>query len=125
REIWRRRAQTFARTIHFARVDRNRQVAQRVIPAGFVEVRAMVKHTSSMADICPPTAWTRIVRARGLQADETQDARRTLIEIYDRPLLRLFQKRLPHRLHDAQDWKQDFLLSHFQTGKVFEHAAPS
>jgi DNA-directed RNA polymerase specialized sigma24 family protein len=80
--------------------------------------------TPSMTDMCPPTAWTRIVRARESQSQEAQDARRTLIELYDQPLLRLFQKRLPHRPHDAEDWKQDFLMSHFHTGKLFEHVAP-
>src|SRR5580658_7537538 len=79
---------------------------------------------SNTADLYPPTAWTRIVLARGPQIHEAQDAQRTLIEMYDRPLLRLFQSRLRHRAADAEDWKQDFVLSHFQNGKIFRHAAP-
>ncbi|HWB54996.1 MAG TPA: hypothetical protein VG722_12410 [Tepidisphaeraceae bacterium] len=52
-------------------------------------------------------------------------ARRTLAEVYDRPLLRLFQYRLKNRPADAEDWKQDFIISHFLTGKIFEHAKPT
>jgi DNA-directed RNA polymerase specialized sigma24 family protein len=77
----------------------------------------------SSAGFYPPTAWTRIVLAgHSTTPAEAGEARRKLCEIYDRPLLRLFQSRLSHRSHDAEDWKQDFLISHLMSGRMFENA---
>ena len=74
----------------------------------------------------PPTAWTAILKAK----DRTHPAHRVsiakLVELYDGPLDSLFRQRLRGTLKAyAQDWKQDFVISHLLSGRIFAGADPS
>jgi hypothetical protein len=74
----------------------------------------------------PRTSWTRIVHARDPVSPECRPSLARLAELYDRPLLGLFQRRLsgPCRSH-AEDWKQDFVASRLLSGKLFATLKPA
>lgn len=72
----------------------------------------------------PPTSWTRISRARNRHDEHCEASLKKLLDAYDRPLQCLFESLLPGHPEVAHDWKQDFIVSHMMTPKVFEAAKP-
>jgi len=72
-------------------------------------------------DGSPVTAWTRIVRASDSSEQGYRKSLKELVAIYDRPLTALFEANVPDQ-HKAHDWKQDFIISHVLTGKIFSNA---
>ena len=73
-------------------------------------------------DGSPDTAWTRIVRASDSSEQGCRKSLEELVTLYDRPLTILFEANVPADHHKAHDWKQDFVISHVLTGKIFSKA---
>jgi DNA-directed RNA polymerase specialized sigma24 family protein len=67
------------------------------------------------------TAWTRIVRASDSSEQGYRKSLEELVELYNRPLTALFEANVRDQ-HKAHDWKQDFVISHVLTGKIFSKA---
>ena len=72
-------------------------------------------------DGSPDTAWTRIVRASDSSEQGCRKSLKELVELYDRPLTILFEANVRDQ-DKAHDWKQDFIISHVLTGKIFSNA---
>jgi DNA-directed RNA polymerase specialized sigma24 family protein len=73
-------------------------------------------------EMFPRTAWTKILSVREASYASCRDSLNELAALYDRPLSKLFLCKLGKaRVHDAEDWKQDFIQSHVLTGKIFQN----
>ena len=72
----------------------------------------------------PPTAWTKILKAKDLSSPDSRNSLVALVGMYDQPLQVLFMAIVPEDNEKALDWKQDFVMSHLLTGKVFQAAKP-
>jgi DNA-directed RNA polymerase specialized sigma24 family protein len=72
-------------------------------------------------DGSPMTAWTRIVQASDSSEQGCRKSLEELVAIYDHPLTALFEANVRDQ-HKAHDWKQDFVISHVLTGKIFSKA---
>ncbi len=70
----------------------------------------------------PVTVWTKIAKAAQFTSPETKKSLHELITLYDKPLQKLFESIAGHDAASAEDWKQDFVMSHLLTGKVFQAA---
>jgi len=68
------------------------------------------------------TAWTKIVRASDSSEPDCRKSLEELVALYNRPLTTLFEANVPDDHHKAHDWKQDFIISHVLTGKIFSKA---
>ena len=79
------------------------------------------RNIRDVSDASPMTAWTRIVRASDSSEQGYRKSLEELVAIYDHPLTVLFEK-LVYDHHKAHDWKQDFIISHVLTGKIFSKA---
>jgi hypothetical protein len=73
----------------------------------------------------PATAWTRIVSAKDPASSQCRPSLLALATLYDRPLLCVFRQKLfePWK-REAEDWKQDFVVSHLLSGKIFQQLVP-
>ena len=80
------------------------------------------KYRQSM-DAAPVTAWTKIRNAADPTLAESRECLHQLIEVYDRPLGSLFEAVVDDP-HTAADWKQDFVVSHLLSGRLFSNAKP-
>jgi DNA-directed RNA polymerase specialized sigma24 family protein len=79
------------------------------------------RNSPDALDGSPMTAWTRIVQASDPGEQGCRKSLEELVAIYDHPLTVLFEK-LVYDHHKAHDWKQDFVISHVLTGKIFSKA---
>ena len=75
-------------------------------------------------DLSPPTAWTQIAKAGDPSSPECRKSLDELIALYDRPLLVLFEAIAETAPGQTEDWKQDFIVSHLLSGRVFQAARP-
>ena len=75
-------------------------------------------------DACPNTItrWGQIAMARNPSAPEHTKSLHELAALYDRPLRLLFETicRRYAIAASAEDWKQDFVVSHLLTGRVYK-----
>jgi len=72
----------------------------------------------------PVTAWTQIARASDLESAGRTASLQQLIAAYDVPLQDLFEAVVDGDAEKASDWKQDFVVSHMLTGRIFKNAKP-
>ncbi len=73
----------------------------------------------------PKTAWTRIARAADTAGADYVTELCALVALYDKPLSELFRRRVGGRFRsESEDWKQDFIISHLLTGRMFRDARP-
>ena len=81
------------------------------------------KYGQSM-NLSPVTAWTSIARVSAIESAERTASLQKLVDDYDGPIQKLFEAIVGEDVEKALDWKQDFLISHMLTGKVFKDAKP-